>query len=395
MAATATRQGTGASGKQRNRAQAPTVAKKHFTASSHQHDEYGGLDVNVTPGAASVTLTPVDIPASGYLRHVDVYVSTSTAGTGGTALADFPFNILQEITVSDVNGGFIFGPMDGYKAMLCNIIGGYAFRVDPVSQATYSASTTAPAFMLRIPLELQHNDGLGSVPNMNSSQQYRLRLVVNPLTSIYSVNPSPVPVLRVRVWIETWTRPDDVSLGGVPQQQEPPHVGTTQYHTFQTRSLVLGENYLQVSKVGNPIRWIAFIFRDTTGARSDVVASATLQGIIELRIDGRVIHQRALDYIKTLFGEGVVFDGVTKAPVGVYPFVWHNDALGHWGDGTPELWLPTLQPTRLELRAPSVAIAGSVDILTNDVAKVAVGPMQRPSFEGGTGFDPNSGGYNG
>lgn len=393
MAATATRNGTSANGKQRNRSAAPAVVKKHFTASAHQHDEYGGLDVNVTPGAAAQTLTPVDIPASGYLRHADIYVTTSTAGTGGTASADYPFNILNEITLSDVNGGFIFGPMDGYKCMLVNLIGGYAFNADPASQPTYSATVTAPAFMLRVPLELQHNDGLGAVPNMNSSQQYRLRLVVNPATVIWGTQPSPIPVLRVRVWIETWTRPDDVSLGGVPQSQEPPHVGTTQYHTFQTRPLVIGENYLQVAKVGNPIRWIAFIFRDAGGARSDVVASATLQGLVELRIDGRVIHQRALDYMKTLFAEGVRLAGAP--PVGVYVFAWHNDALGHWGDGTPELWLTTLQPTRLELRAPSVAVAGSVDILVNDVAKVAVGPMQRPSFEGGTGFDPNSGGYNG
>jgi hypothetical protein len=61
--------------------------------------------------------------------------------------------------------------------------------------------------------------------------------------------------------------------------------------------------------------------------------------------------------------------------------------LGHNGDGTPELFLPTVQATRLECVGTSVT-AGTVDIIVNDVAPAEVNPEQRYAEGSETGFHP-------
>ena len=131
---------------------AAQVRKRPFTWSAHQHTEYGGLDALVSQAAGSVIQT-ADIPATGYLRNLCILLTTSTAGTGGTGLADYPFNIFQELTLNDVNGAPIFGPLDGYSAYLAQLTGGYAFRQDTKLQPNYSASTTAPAFIPHQPVQ--------------------------------------------------------------------------------------------------------------------------------------------------------------------------------------------------------------------------------------------------
>lgn len=365
---------------------APTVRKRPFVWGAHQHTEYGGIDQQVSQAAGAVTITG-DIPATGYLRNLCVILTTATAGTGGTGLADYPFNIFGEITLSDVNGAPIFGPLDGYSAYLAQLLGGYAFRTDTKSQPTYSASTTAPAFMLRIPLEINEHDGFGAISNMNSSQNYRVRLVLNPLANTFSVNPSPVPVLRVRLWIEAWTKPSDMSQAGIPQEVMPPFHGVSQFWTKTTKPTVAGENYITVPKVGNMIRVLGFVFRDASGVRTDAQAGGAT-GILELRLDQRVLMQSPYDLLKTQFAESAILAGAPDA--GVVPFLFNDDVLGHIGNGSQAPYLPTLQSSRLELRVPS-ALVGSVDILTNDVARVAVNPDERYAFEGGTGFQANPG----
>lgn len=362
-------------------APAARVVKRPFVWSAHQHTEYGGLDQLTSQAAGTVTLTG-DIPATGFLRNLCIMLTTSTAGTGGTAGIDYPFNILQELTLSDVNGAPIFGPLDGYSAYLAQLIGGYAFRQDPKLQPNYSATVTAPAFMLRIPLEINENDAFGAISNMNSSQNYRVRVILNPLATTFSVNPSPVPVLRIRVWIESWTRPAPTSQSGAPQEEAPPFHGVSQFWSKVNKPTVAGENYIPLPKVGNMIRAIGFVFRDASGVRTDAQAGGAT-GLLELRMDQRVLIQSPFDLIKTQFAEAAILAGAPD--VGFVPFLFNDDVLGHIGNGSQQLYLPTLQSTRLELRVPA-GLVGSVDILTNDVARVAVDPNERYSFEGGTGF---------
>src|SRR4051812_40570531 len=114
-----------------------------FTASAHEHAE-PAFTVTVTPGTAVQQLNPIDIPAYGYLRSILLEV-TATGGAGGTGNPDFPANIFSSITLQDVNGSNIFGPLDGYAAMLTNLFGGHGFKVhDQVGVADPATTLAAP-----------------------------------------------------------------------------------------------------------------------------------------------------------------------------------------------------------------------------------------------------------
>lgn len=378
----------GAATASRGRTSAPVAGAGtlEFTAASHEHTEPGGFDT----GPFIITATqqpfgPFNIIAQGFIRHCALLVGTTTAGTGGTGFADYPFNLFQDIFMGDVNGAQIFGPMDGYSAYLCNVFGGYAFRNDIRSQADFSAGVTNPAFLLRLPFEIQHNNALGAITNQNSAASYQVRFTVNPSASIYSALPSPLPTIRIRGWLEAWTQPNAFDPSGrYAQATEPPAHGTSQYWTKRTQTgLAVGDNTIQVMRVGNLIRCLIFVFRDNTGQRSATVPPDPL----ELRWDAR---QMLIDtqYLRRTYMSERNF--LAAAPdTGVFAFQLNADVLNKGGDGTPELWYATMQSTRLELRCVNIGgTPGGCDVLVNDVAPVEVDQASRYDERSGSGFVP-------
>src|SRR5262245_24555993 len=89
-----------------------------FTAAAHEHREPVTVDNAGALGAAQNPRGPFDIPSYGFIKSVLLEVSL-TGGTlgAGVLAADFPFNILQNIQITDVNGAPIFGPLDGYATL--------------------------------------------------------------------------------------------------------------------------------------------------------------------------------------------------------------------------------------------------------------------------------------
>lgn len=372
----------------RKRTSAPVAGPGtlEFTAAAHEHTEPGGFDTGpflIT--AAAQPFGPFNIIAQGYIRHLCLLLGTTTAGTGGTGLADFPFNVFQDIFMGDVNGAQIFGPMDGYSAYLANTFGGYAFRNDVRSQADFSNATTAPAFLLRLPFEIQHNNALGAITNQNSAASYQVRFTVNATAQIYSVAPAPQPTIRIRGWLEAWTQPSAYDPSGrYAQAVEPPAHGTSQYWTKSTKTgLAIGDNTIQIQRVGNLIRCLIFTFRDVTGARSAVVPPDPL----ELRWDARQMLIDPQFLRRSYMSERNLLAAAPDA--GVFAFQLNNDVLNKGGDGTTELYWATMQSTRLELRCVNIGAAGSVDILVNDVAPVEVDQAARYSQTSQTGFQPS------
>lgn len=199
-----------------------------FTAAAHEHTE-PAFDFTVTPGANTQSFGPFEVPAYGFARHLILVVTTTSAGTGGTVREDFPFNLINSVAFNDVNGAPIYGPYDGYEAFLSNIFGGYAYIPNPKTLPGYSASTTNPSFIVRIPLEINHEDGMGSLANQNAAASYKVPITINSLTGGWSVSPAPAPTLRVRGFLEAWTLPNDTDRAGRPQATFPPMHGTTQY----------------------------------------------------------------------------------------------------------------------------------------------------------------------
>lgn len=359
-----------------------------FTAAAHEHNEPGGFDFTVTPTAVTQQFGPFDVPAFGYLRHIWILVETTAAGTGGTLGPDAPFNLFQEISLIDVNGGPIFGPLTGYQTFLVNAFGAYAFRSDPRKAPDYNAATTTFTFLLRIPVEINHNNGLGALSNQNASSSYKVRLVINTIANVWSGGaPSPAPTFRISSLLEAWTQPNAIDIAGRQCAVAPPSHGTTQMWSQTSKGLVTGDNTIQFTRMGNLIRNWILVFRNSSGVRQAV---ANLPDPLQINWDTRQMyyerkyHRRAYMAERIDIGADVLWDGVL-----LYGFA--HDVIGHQGDGTPELFWPTLQSSRIEFHSsafPAALGGGTVEVITNDIAPVEVNPAARYDEQSQTGFHP-------
>jgi hypothetical protein len=348
---------------QQQRTQQPVIPALPFVASAHEHVE-PAFTLTVTPTAAVQQINPLDVPAYGYIRHILLEI-TAAGGTGGTIAADGPWNLLQQVTLQDVNGSNIVGPMDGYALYVANFLGGYGFRNNPVDSPWFVGTAPNPAFYLRVPVEISHKDGLGALANQNSAANYKLTLAINTTAAMFSVAPSPLPTYTIRGWLEAWTLPAAMDNRGRPQQQVPPLLGTGQYWSSRLQSgIVVGSNTVSWTRLGNYIRMIAFIARDVSGVRANTVFPDPFQH----NWDGMTIRNQSQRY-----NQQELYDktgGIVTMPTGVFALPYnHGGPVATLGDEDPDLWLPTTQSSRISIDGVSAA-AGSVQVLTNEVAPI-------------------------
>lgn len=371
---------------QRNRdprASAPPVPIIPFTAAAHEHTE-PIFDQTVTPGTSVQQLSTIDVPAYGFLRNIVLEVSGSGGALGGGALsADYPFNIFSSITLSDVNGAPIFGPLDGYAVLWSNIVGAYAGRPDPRTLPAYDG-TINTVFFLRIPIEVSHHDGFGSLANQNAAASYKLNIAINTLANIITGGAPTAPAVRIRGYLEAWSLPNEVDVAGRPQAQFPPLHGTTQFWSQNVKAVSVGNNTIPLVRVGNLIRSIVVIARNAAGART----AAVFPDPAQLNWDARSILLDTQRYRNAVAYERTVVPSAWDTGVFVYHFNHSNHNLA--GDDSPTFWLPTVQASRLEI-AGTVGTAGNLQILTNDVAPAEVIPAERFVETSDTGFRPDIG----
>jgi hypothetical protein len=363
----------------------PPLPPVPFTAAAHEHTEPAITDATLALGAAQQVRGPFDVPAYGFLRNIFLEVSLSGGTLGAGALsADHPWNILQNISLLDVNGAPIFGPLDGYASLWANVMGGYAFRQDPRLGPWFS-NTINGKFWLRIPVEISRHNGYGALANQNAAAAYKLAWTLNTSTAAYSTAPTTPASVQVKAWLEAWSQPNAVDLTGRPQMREPIGHGTTQFwSSFTKAGLAAGNQNLLLPRVGNLIRNLIFICRDASGARVDTVMPDPLQ----IAWDARLLRNESQNYRTQNMMESIEAPSVRDT--GVFAFGFANSNLGHAGDEDPNLWLPTVQATRLELDGSS-AVAGSIQVVTNDIAPAEVRPDERFVENSTTGFHPNVG----
>lgn len=342
---------------------APAAPLQPFVRGAFEHVEPVGLDVAFTPGANSVLLGQFDIPAFGFLRNVLLFVQ-ATGGTGTAAVykEDAPWAILSEVVLSDVNGAPIVGPITGYELYLIHKYGGYVGAADPTRQPSYVAPATSGnfAFWLRIPVEIGSRDALGSLPNQNASATYKLRLTGAAKTDVYSTDPSGMPSVRVRGYIEAWSQPAPTDLTtGRQNAQTPPALGTTQFWSKQVFTINNGQNTVRLNRVGNLIRQLHLIFRTTSPARANNYPDPG-----QWFIDSKLLFNYPAALSPVYMEERQISATVDT---GVQVWDWCHDFDGLLGGEMRDQYLPTTQATRLELQG-SFASAGTLVVLTNDVA---------------------------
>lgn len=352
---------------------APPAAVQSFNRSAREHVEPFD-DRTIQMVTSAVNVGPIDVPAYGFLRHIWVQVD-ATGGTGGSAVAreDAPWNALDQIQLTDVNGTQLVGPIAGYDLYLINKYGGYTFQCDPRNGPNFLAVSANGNFNFayRIPVEIAQRDALGALPNQNSASTYKVAYNISASTVVFSTPPATtLPALRVRMWLEAWTQPAATDMKGAPQATVPPSIGTTQMWSKTVVTISSGLQTVRFPRVGNLLRTLILVNRDTTPVRS----TTNFPDPAQMQLDGRILLNEGRIYWQTQMTERYDYAGVAggsavivQLDTGVFVWDFTHDLDYKPGNELRDLYIPTTQATRLELQG-TFGAAGTLTILTNDVA---------------------------
>lgn len=307
------------------------------------------------------------VTAGGFLRGIRLQLR-STGGVGGVVTADNPWNVFQSITLENVNGAALQYPMGGYAYYTMQ----WASRPwwgDPARRFDFSASQN-PSGSLFIAPEIVNTAGV--LANTDARSQYRIRYTLNTAANVITAG-TTAPTVTVTAYAEIWAQPDSSDLSGSPIEALPDglNIQTLRRHQILTLNAAGSSNQLQLTNVGNEIRCVAMVVRDSNQARQDYLSDP-----IRWTLDDRnlgvfspdEVFHRMNDFYQSLNL------GSTQRPTGVYVFPrFLNGANGLEG----EAWLATNNATYLNWEvtttAGAVNVPGTVEIITDEV--VPVGPV--------------------
>jgi hypothetical protein len=345
----------------------------------------------------STTLSPINIPAYGFLRgiwgKVEAVGGTGAAAVYGTTATgfDFPFTCLSFLGLFDVNGAPLYGPFaSGLQAYLIGKYGGYHRYYDGRINDSTFPTTGNFSFWIYIPVEIIRRNGLGSLANLNAAATYKLQFTLNSIANTYSTVPTTGPTgFRIRLWLDAWTQPPATDLLGNMTAQTPIAHGTTQFWSEQVYTIASGQQTIRLLRVGLYIRELIVTVRQTSGARtitSQAVSDAMWPDPVQLFLDGFELQNLGQNmFWNELYGlynmnpnyqDNALPAGVTAGQpqfisnrdTGVYIFQFIDDDSSILGNEERNRYLPTLQSSRLEIRGSFGANATTVSVLTNDIA---------------------------
>ena len=196
-----------------------------FLVGSQLYREQPFYTQTLTPGASQQTFTPVpNITPGNFLNGVVVEV-TSTGGVLGTTATVNTAGallLLSQISLTDTGGGEILYPLSAFTyAMAQKWLRPWCG--DPQKRPGYS-NTINPAFTLRFSVAIR--DTLCTLSNTDARTQYRMNMVLAPLTTLVSVSTGvTAPAVTVNLYIDAWAEPDAVDLSGRPIAPLPPGLG--------------------------------------------------------------------------------------------------------------------------------------------------------------------------
>lgn len=257
---------------------APARPMIPFTRAARKKSRQVG-QYTFTPGAAVQQLAPIQIPANGYLRRIVLQVVCTTAGNAATVAFqnDAPFIALQQLQLSAANGDQLINAIDGFDLYSINKYGAHANEGnDPLTDPNYAKVTGAGGtggsftFTVEVPLEFDSRDGAGSLPNMAANQSFLLQLWGNTSAAIYSTAPTTLAAVTIKVFTEYYAAPAKTNPQNVPQATAPITNGLVPLIQTELPPIVPGTDQpIQLTNVGNTIRYWIFILRTAAGVRDE------------------------------------------------------------------------------------------------------------------------------
>jgi hypothetical protein len=275
----------------------------------------------LTLTTATQDLGPIDIKAYDYMRSLLVtFTTTTVGGATGTAQADAPFNAFTNIAVKQPNGQTMYQVSSGYHAAMIQKYGFYRGYNDPRADPTFFVNGSWATFALRIPFELDLRDALGALPNKDAAAPFSLELTLNTLTNVFGSGQGTSPTFTVEAWLEAYDQPP-TTLNGQPVQTTPPNMNTLQRWTEQNITMSSGQFDARVRKLGNYLRVLLPIMKNSSGVRIGTAQNGTTASLagtnfadpVQIVLDEDVKDNKSVqDWIRQtweIYGYGGVFPG--------------------------------------------------------------------------------------
>jgi hypothetical protein len=293
--------------------QAP-VASRSFLVGTQEVTE--GQDYDQTVAAYSTSFQPWSLTATGWLEGIWLDIAITVAGNAVVTVVaneNYPFNVLGNIQLNDINNEAIFGPFDGYVAMLTNKYGGYYNVEDPATAATYfrvaltgtNAAAGTSHWNLWIPLQIVRRDPIGPVASVNNTASLTLVMSTNASASMFTTPPTSAPSVRIRGTQVFYWEPKATDKQGRPINKRPVAAGTTQYWTLGNIPVTGGTNNQQLNTgLGYPWRNYLFMLVRTAGTRANGELDWP-DPLIGLKFEANLLYSQ---YMKDLWNNQMAMD---------------------------------------------------------------------------------------
>lgn len=239
----------------------------------------GTLDLETHTQTYTNTLSTSAIPlatfypkTNGFLADLWIRLVASGGATAGTlqTVNDGILGYISSITLSDTGGQPILGPMTAHEFAMFVKWGGFSFSDDLRNSKTFTEVSTVGNgnFTLHIPIQFVRNEPLGPLPNTNSNNAYALDITQAPASAVFSANPGTLPTVTIQIYQDSYRQSAGKDAQGNPTVTTPPGLGAVLYARRGSNTPTAGSQDFQLSQQEGSYRALHFIFKDSTGSRS-------------------------------------------------------------------------------------------------------------------------------
>lgn len=341
-------------------------------------------------GASVVTARPIEVPASGFIRYLDMLFDVNVTGNSAAVAApggtlSFPWNLIASIQVTNAAGDSITVPLTGYELYLINKYGGTmpSPNGDPYNNPDFEAVTagigaTGGSFQFRLvfPFEIDERDAFCALPNMASNKSYQVIIQWNAVATIFAggVAPNGTATLALTIDQHYWGQPQPQNAEGMPQETEPQGNGSVSLFRRQADTVSAGGRVMQLYNVGNVIRWSAFTLQSSAANNPRTDADFPTLSYLRLNNDQLFLKRQGAweSDMRKWYGYGTAAatkDAAGLLDTGVYVLadymVQHGEVQP---DGPRDQYLVTVDATLYQFEAAVFgATAQQFSVLQNEI----------------------------
>lgn len=341
-----------------------------FWYASNYYAQKNNAQIAATQLSTTQSSFNIPLDSLNFLRGARIQVR-SAGGVGGVATADNPWNVFQNLSFNNVDGGNILYAMNGYEHMLYQAYG-RPWQGDPTRSYDFAQSIN-PSFTLKLAPEIRAT--AGALYNTDARSQYRVQGNLALQSTVSSGTITTAPTVTTTTFIDTWAQVDGVDLQGVRNEQVPPGVNIMSQRRFQSLPLngASSQNTLIANAiVGNEVRLAFLIVRDSNGARQDYLTDP-IQWFIDQRKLSNYSPDLVQQYMEDFYGANMAMN----RPTGVYVFPRFYNPGTLVGQG----WLQTSNASSLQWQSTTSATAtntagGTINIYVDEVIPVGTIPSE-------------------